>query len=217
MYYIMKIEKEIGDGEDYVYVYYNENDKKLALLEKRDRWECKIGFSSVDPVVRILGQGVQTCLAKDPIIGLLIKTNNGYYTESWIHKELYLHKLRRDSNICGDEWFLTNPNEVEDIFTYKISPSAAIMLQYCEYEISDSKPLGITSNLHRKKINLTQEKLSDSIGVSRDTIWRFFSDDQTIAIGTVLNILKSLDLEITLKSRLPSKDIQIHNSIRHAR
>lgn len=46
----MRREKEIGDGEDYVYVYYSPNDKKLATFEGRDRWECKIGFPSTDPI-----------------------------------------------------------------------------------------------------------------------------------------------------------------------
>lgn len=212
----MKIEKEIGDGNDCVYVYYHENDKKLAMLEQRDRWECKIGMSSVDPVTRILDQGVQTCLSKEPTIGLLIRTSNGYYTESWLHKELYQHRVAKNGG-CGDEWFFTNPTEIEDIFTHKISSVATEMRQYCEYVISDTSPLGDAMNQHRKKINLTQNKLSESIGTSRDTLSRLFKDDSTVAIGTVLNVLKTLDLELVLKSRLPSKDIQTHDSQRHAR
>ena len=211
----MKIEKEIGDGNDYVYVYYNPNDKKLALLEGKDRWECKIGFSSSDPVQRIQDQGIQTSISREPIIGLLVRTPNGYYTEALLHKRLYQYKVISDG--CGDEWFMTSPIEIEDILVNDILPKSKDLVKYCEYEINSEHKLGETLNLHRKKINLTNEKLSDTISVSRDTLWRFLSDDTTVCVNTMMKVLDTLGLDITLKSRLPSSQLEIHKSLRKAR
>lgn len=212
----MKIEKEIGDGEDYVYVFYNENDRKLARFENRDRWECKIGFSSVDPVQRILDQEVNSAMAREPVIGLLIRTPNGYYTEFQLHKALFQYKIERTSKLVGDEWFLTNPAEIENVFLNNISPTNKLS-QYCEYNIEKVEDLGEKINLHRKKINLTSKKLSEMIGVSRDTTWRFFTGDQTIALATVMNILNVLELDITIKSKLPSDQIKKFESKRKIR
>jgi len=211
----MRIEKEIGDGEDYVYVYYNPNDKKLALLEGRERWECKIGFSSTDPIQRIIDQGIQTSISQEPIIGLLVRTENGYYTEAMLHKCLYQYKIRASG--VGDEWFMTSPNEVENILLNNVLPLSNDLVKYCEYQISDSNKLGGILNLHRKKVNLTNDKLTQKIGVSRDTLWRCFTDDEAVCLSTVMKILSELELEMTVKSKLPSNQITIHTSKRKAR
>ena len=211
----MIVEKEIGDGDDYVYVYYSPNDKKLALLEGKDRWECKIGFSSSDPIQRIIDQGVQTSVSREPIVGLLVRTDNGYYTESLLHKRLYQHKVK--SGIGGNEWFLTSPDEVENILVNDIFPTSNDLVKYCEYEITKDIKLGETMNSHRKKVNLTNEKLADKVGISRDTLWRFFTDDQTVCISTMTKVLEELGLEITIKSKLPADELEIHTSKRKAR
>lgn len=213
----MKIEKEIGMGDEYVYVYYNENDRRLAEIEGKERWECKIGFSSTDPIKRIIDQGVQTSMAKEPIIGLIIKTPNGYYVESQIHKALYQYKLSRMSGIIGDEWFLTTPQEIEDIVTRNILPSAIELQAYCEYPIKTLKDLGEALNIHRQKINLKQDKLSQKVNVSRDTLWRFFKGNPSIGLSTVINVIETLGLEITLTSKIPSKDIIKHKTKRKLR
>lgn len=211
----MRIEKEIGDGEDYVYVYYNPNDKKLATFEGRDRWECKIGFSSTDPIQRIVDQGIKTSISQDPVIGLLIRTENGYYTEALLHKHLYQYKIRSD--IVGDEWFMTNPNEIENILLNDVLPISNDLVKYCEYQISDTNKLGNILNLHRKKVNLTNDKLTQKIGISRDTLWRCFNGNEAVSLSTVIKILSELELEITVKSKLPSNQIKIHTSKRKAR
>lgn len=211
----MKIEKEIGDGNDYVYVYYNPNDKKLALLEGKNRWECKIGFSSTDPIERIRDQGIQTAISREPVVGLIVKTCNGYYTESLLHKRLYQYKILTENG--GDEWFLTNPEEVENILVNDIIPESNKLVKYCEYNITKTKQLGEMLNLHRKKINLTMDKLSVQVDTTRDTLWRLFNDDAGLAIGTILKVIETLGLEITLKSKLPAAEIKVHTSVRKAR
>jgi hypothetical protein len=40
------IERVIGEGKEHVYVYYNANDKELALLKHQTVWENKIGSTS---------------------------------------------------------------------------------------------------------------------------------------------------------------------------
>ena len=210
----MIIEKEIGTGTDCVYVYYNPNDKKLALMEGNDRWECKIGFSSTDPVKRIQSQGYQTSMAREPIIGLVIRTANGYYAESFIHKHLYSYRV--PVKVGGDEWFLTSPAEVESIFVSNILPNKSGDI-YCEYEISDTNDFASVLNLHRKKVNMTTENLCNKVKVSRDTLWRLFHGQKTVCLSTVFKVLNELDLDITLKSKLPADKIKIYKSSRRAR
>jgi len=213
----MKIEKEIGIGNEYVYVYYNENDKRLAELENKKRWECKIGFSSTEPIQRIISQGVQTSMAKEPIIGLLIKTPCGYYVESQLHKALYRFKLPRTTNVVGDEWFLTTPQEVEDIIINNVFPSEKERQTYCEYPIKTLKDIGTVLNLHRQKINLKEERLCKDVNTSRDTVWRLFKGNPNISLSTVFNIIDNLGLEITLTSKVPSKDIPKYKTARKLR
>ena len=59
----IRIEREAVAGSECVYLYFNPNDRRLAELEGRDVWECKIGrTSSCDAIARILGQGIRTAL-----------------------------------------------------------------------------------------------------------------------------------------------------------
>ncbi len=108
----LRVEKEIGCGPEIVYVYYNRNDRRLAELEKRDYWECKIGMTSGELDTRILGQGVLTAFARLPIVGLSIRTDNSKRLESILHEVLdrYGHKV---SDGGGAEWFYTSPDRVE--------------------------------------------------------------------------------------------------------
>ena len=63
----LHIEKELGNGSECIYLYFNPNDRRLAELEGRDSWECKIGrTSSCDAIGRILGQGIRTSLSAPP-------------------------------------------------------------------------------------------------------------------------------------------------------
>lgn len=105
--------KEIGDGTEAVYLYYNPNDKELAKLKNKDVWECKVGMTQTLPVeARIFSQGVKTALSKMPEIALVIKTNNAPLLERAIHTALrQLDLVAPDS--LGTEWFITNPERIE--------------------------------------------------------------------------------------------------------
>jgi hypothetical protein len=105
--------KEIGNGNEAVYLYYNPNDKELAELKGKNVWECKVGMTQTLPVeTRIFSQGVKTALSKMPEIALVIKTDNAPLLERAIHTALrQLDLVAPDS--LGTEWFITNPQKIE--------------------------------------------------------------------------------------------------------
>ena len=63
---VFKPLKEIGTGEETVYMYYYPAYKKLAELENRTTWPCKIGRTSRNPLTRIWTQ-VGTALPEKPV------------------------------------------------------------------------------------------------------------------------------------------------------
>ena len=84
-------EREVGSGRECVYLYFNPNDRRLAELERRDVWECKIGrTSSTDAISRILSQGIRTSLSRLPAVGLVIRTDDSAALEKALHSSLRL-------------------------------------------------------------------------------------------------------------------------------
>jgi hypothetical protein len=107
----LDVREEIGDGDESVYLYYNPNDFRLANAEGRDIWECKIGCTTVRVDERILGQGVRTALSHNPIIGLVIRTNDARALEGIIHRSLRL--ANSEIADAGAEWFMTSPERLK--------------------------------------------------------------------------------------------------------
>ncbi|MEI7851320.1 MAG: GIY-YIG nuclease family protein [Kiritimatiellales bacterium] len=106
----------IGEGDNSVYLYYFENYRKLADIEGRQEFPCKIGRSERDPILRVLSQS-STALPEVPTIARLFKTNDGSALETAIHAILSLRgKEIEDSP--GTEWFLTSPDEVDAIVRF---------------------------------------------------------------------------------------------------
>ncbi len=109
---VLQVLDEIGEGEESVYLYFNPNDRRLAELEKRDEWECKIGRTEGSVSARVLDQGVRTALSHTPIVGLLIKTLDSVTLERALHASLRLaDQTVEDSQ--GAEWFHTSPTRVK--------------------------------------------------------------------------------------------------------
>jgi hypothetical protein len=107
------IEKEIGDGPERVYVYFNPNDRKLAEFEKRNKWECKIGRTgTTDTVARIVSQGAKTALSRIPVVGLSIRTQDSSALEKALHASLRILESEVEDS-PGVEWFMTSPALVE--------------------------------------------------------------------------------------------------------
>lgn len=108
-------EKIIGSGSESVYVYFNDNDRKLAKYEEREYWECKIGRTHGSVISRIGDQGIKTAFAKEPVIGLVIKIDDSASLERVLHGLLSLTGRQIDGG-CGSEWFLASPLMIEEIY-----------------------------------------------------------------------------------------------------
>lgn len=107
-------DKIIGNGNQSVYVYYYDAYRKLAELEGRHVWECKIGRTDTDPIQRIMAQA-GTCYPESPHIALLIYCENSSVLETTFHNILKMRK-KWLKNAPGTEWFLTSPEELESIY-----------------------------------------------------------------------------------------------------
>src|SRR5437868_12918327 len=53
----LPVQKEIGNGAQYVYLWYNSADQRDAQLKGESAWPCKIGRSVGSPTSRIVRQG----------------------------------------------------------------------------------------------------------------------------------------------------------------
>ncbi|MEI9993256.1 MAG: GIY-YIG nuclease family protein [Rhizomicrobium sp.] len=102
---------KLGSGAESVYLYYQSSDERLARLEGRDHWPCKIGFTAGLVTTRILSQGALTSIAVAPIVGLVIATDDGRMLERAIHAALDQAGTRIDEGF-GTEWFQTSPERV---------------------------------------------------------------------------------------------------------
>ena len=107
-------DKVIGKGKRAVYVYYYDTYKELALLKGNKRWECKIGRTDVDPIARIFSQS-GTCYPESPHLALIIYCEDSLLLEKAFHSILKINnKWLIDSP--GKEWFLTSPEEIEQMY-----------------------------------------------------------------------------------------------------
>ena len=110
---IIRVNKEVGAGPECVYLYFNPNDRRLAELEGRDVWECKIGRThSRDAIQRILGQGIRTSLSRLPTVGLVLRTKDSTALEHALHSSLRLVGAEVPDS-PGNEWFMTSAARVE--------------------------------------------------------------------------------------------------------
>lgn len=98
-----------------IYVYYFPAYKELAELKQEQFFPCKIGRTSTDYESRIKSQ-VGTALPEKPVVMFNIKTNNPVELETIIHRILK-HKNRKHPDSVGNEWFLTNKEELTSILT----------------------------------------------------------------------------------------------------
>lgn len=109
------VDESFGTGENAVYLYYYDVYKKLAYIENRDFWECKIGRTDRDPIQRVIGQA-GTCYPEIPHVALIIYCDDSAALETAIHSVLkYQNKWIKDAP--GTEWFLTSPDEVKNIYS----------------------------------------------------------------------------------------------------
>lgn len=110
---IIPSHRVFGVGDFAVYCYYFDSYRRLAIIEGKSIWPCKIGRTDRDPLIRVLSQA-STALPEKPIIDFVIKTSDSSLLESAIHCILKL-KNRHITDSPGSEWFYTSPNEVLEI------------------------------------------------------------------------------------------------------
>lgn len=99
-----------GNGNQAVYIYYYQRYKIDAQKEGYEQWPCKIGYSKQNAISRVEQQAI-TSSPERPIIGAIIKTNDGYLLEQALHSILKLFH-QQVPNATGKEWFMTNPQEI---------------------------------------------------------------------------------------------------------
>jgi len=107
--------RTIGEGSEWVYLYYYQNDRELAQHRGEDVWECKVGQSARYPPERIFAQGAKTARPHPPVFGLFLKTPDSPALERALHMSLRLTEAAVPESE-GDEWFITNPERVERWF-----------------------------------------------------------------------------------------------------
>ena len=109
-------EKTIGTGKKSVYLYYYPQYRDSAEFRDENVWECKIGktiHGEVDTRIRPQATG----LPESPKIGLHIRTDRPKKIEDIIHDILKV-RGKHIEDAPGTEWFLTSPNEVEEIYKF---------------------------------------------------------------------------------------------------
>ena len=105
--------RQIGSGNNSVYVYYYPTYRERAELRGEETWACKVGRSEYqNPIHRILEQA-GTGMPEKPKIALVIQTNRPTDLENAMHTLLDRDRM---SDAPGTEWFMTNPSRVEDIY-----------------------------------------------------------------------------------------------------
>jgi hypothetical protein len=109
-----KAEIEHGIGDEFVYLYSFEAYREMAKHKKEACFPCKIGRSSVDPVSRVLSQA-STALPEYPTIMRLYRTDESRSLEAIIHGTLTIRGKYLETS-PGTEWFLTSPEQVDEIF-----------------------------------------------------------------------------------------------------
>lgn len=109
-----KVDKEIGEGNESVYLYYYDTYKELAELKGNYLWECKIGRTDIEPIQRVIGQA-GTCFPEYPHIALVIHCEDSHKLEDVLHSIMKYQKKHVES-APGKEWFITSPEEIENLY-----------------------------------------------------------------------------------------------------
>jgi DNA-binding XRE family transcriptional regulator len=190
----LDILKTIGLGHQCVYVYYYPNDKKLAELSGFEVWECKIGMTTTgEAISRVIAQKSNTSRHQSPIIALEIRTDNAQKLESEIHRVFYADRIP-PSKFSGDEWFITNPEIIENYFNSRVHVNKTTILQNYEYDVDDPVSLAYSIREIRKKQKLRQEDL----GVLRTTVIQVENANRPITTETLFIMLENLNCKLKI-------------------
>ena len=111
--------EHIGEGDEFVYLYYFRTYKKYAESKDLNYWQCNIGLTKDSPEDRVASQ-IGGQLPEKATLSLVMQTNDCETLEKLIHCELKRREQwlnpEAGADVIGEEWFSTNPAEVKDIF-----------------------------------------------------------------------------------------------------
>ncbi len=162
---MMKIEREVGAGKHCVYIYYFPSSASGA------RWPCKVGRAKHHPESRIKQQ--QASMQEEPVIGLLLHTDDPVLLESLIHARYRSQQLAT----YGREWFMLNP--------------ATVAAEAADGQFPD---LALHEQLRvlRRRRNLTQTQLARLAGLRQATISEIESGEDAMlsTLNKVLAVLQ---------------------------
>lgn len=175
----MKPKHSIGSGAECVYLFYYAPDRLKAEAEARHRWPCKIGGTR-DLRTRLLS--LQAAMLHPPQLDLVVRTDHARSLESAIHHALADRKV--DS--YGDEWFYTNPDEIE------------LLAKSLNLTIVTLDNLGHVLRYHRVRRDLTQTKLGSLTGLRQATI-SIAENYGEITTTTLLKLCSVLGLRLVLE------------------
>ena len=105
-------EKTIGSGSDSVYLYYYPTYRHFAESQGKTTWVCKIGRTERGVDIRIKEQ--ITGMPEKPVVSLAIRTDKPKVLENIIHNILDFYGKKQDGS--GNEWFITSPSEIENLY-----------------------------------------------------------------------------------------------------
>ena len=117
--------REIGIGEEYVYVLQYSDDVKKAVEKGHLEWNCKIGRSR-NATQRLLSGVSSAYLNRLPEVGLMIRCEDSVYVEAVIHNTLRFCK-RSVKSSPGHEWFNTSPDVVSKFYIEWLNGCKALM------------------------------------------------------------------------------------------
>jgi len=184
-----------GVGSGCVYVYYYENDKALADAKGVDRWECKIGYTRKTTSTRLLQQGISASIARTPIVALEMRTNLPHILETRVHRALYKLKI---TDSVGNEWYNTNPSEVEAVYEQLIPSIESLEEVISElvnvsaaFQIDSPESFGNVLRKIRLDQGMTQIDAAAKVGFRQATISKIESGSPGTRIDTILELMRS--------------------------
>lgn len=121
--------RQIGKGDEQVYVYQSKEDVDRAKAENVDRWNCKVGKSK-DAARRVMSSNSSAFTARLPEIGLLIRCDDADGLEKILHWSLRMAG-QAEKHDAGHEWFRTSPHHIEMFYR--------AWLQACELLKQDAR------------------------------------------------------------------------------
>jgi hypothetical protein len=110
-----KIELELGDGDQLVYCFYLPMYRNQAQRDGEKRWPIKIGRTTGSLTTRLAS--LSTSMPELPVVAVVIRVHDADLLERAIQNILSF-RGRWLSEAAGAEWYLTNPEEIAQIFTF---------------------------------------------------------------------------------------------------